>query len=72
MSFAAKLKAYRIQYGWTQQELADKIGVSRACITQYELGTKAPTIFVAVKLAQLFDTTCEKLIENTQTYERID
>lgn len=69
MSFSAKIKAYRIQYGWTQQELANKVGVSRACIAQYELGTKAPTIFVAVKLAQLFNTTCEQLI---QTYERID
>ena len=33
------VKARRLALGWSQQELADRFGVSRAAVSQYEIGT---------------------------------
>jgi len=33
------IKTRRLELGWSQQELADRFGVSRAAISQYEIGT---------------------------------
>ena len=33
------IKRHRLTLGWSQQELADRFGVSRAAVSQYEIGT---------------------------------
>ena len=38
-TIGANIKARRLTLGWSQQELADRFGVSRAAISQYEIGT---------------------------------
>lgn len=38
--------------GWTQQELAEKIGLSQETISQYENGTRTPNIIIAKRIAQ--------------------
>ena len=35
----SNIKIRRLELGWSQQELADRFGVSRAAISQYEIGT---------------------------------
>ena len=35
----SNIKRHRLALGWSQQELADRFGVSRAAISQYEIGT---------------------------------
>ena len=38
-TIGANVRARRLTLGWSQQELADRFGVSRATVSQYEIGT---------------------------------
>jgi putative transcriptional regulator len=56
-----KLKIYRIQNSLTQEDLADKIGVSRQTIIAIETGRYLPSITLAFKLAKLFKVNIEDI-----------
>ncbi len=45
----------------TQQDLADKVGVSRQTIISLERGRYNPSIELAFRLARLFGTTIEEI-----------
>jgi putative transcriptional regulator len=57
------LKEARGRVGLTQQELAEKIGVSRKTINTIENGVFVPSTILALKLARVFRTSVEKLFE---------
>ena len=50
------LKVWRAKFSLTQQELADKIQVSRQTINAMEKGRYVPSTVLALKLASIFDT----------------
>lgn len=57
MSVADKIKKSRKAKGWSQQELADKLGVSRVAIVQWENPKKTPANLkpdIIVLLSKLF------------------
>ena len=56
-----RLEEYRTQKGWTQQELADRTGVSRQTIISLERGRYNPSIVLAFRLARQFDMKIEDL-----------
>ena len=56
-----KIKVYRAIHNLTQEELADKIGVTRQTINAIELGKYSPSIELAFKIAQLFEATIEDI-----------
>ena len=43
MKFNEKMKLHRIANGWTQTELAEKMGVKQAVISRWESETRTPT-----------------------------
>lgn len=45
----------------TQQELADKVGVSRQTIVAVEKGNYSPSLELAFKIAQTFETPLEEV-----------
>lgn len=45
----------------TQQDLADAVGVTRQTIIAIEKGNYAPSIFLALKIAQFFQKPVEKV-----------
>ena len=47
--------------GWTQQELADRVEVSRQTIISLEGGRYNPSILLAFRLARLFKLQIEEL-----------
>lgn len=49
---------------WTQQYVAEQIGVARVTYTAYENGTKTPPPDVVKKLANLFNVTTDYLLGN--------
>lgn len=53
---------YRTEAGLTQQELGEKIGVSRNAINQYESGTRKPDIIKLKKLAVALNCTADDLL----------
>lgn len=53
-SIGYKLKILRKQKGMTQQELADKLGVKRATVSNYEIGRRSPHLSELRRIAEYF------------------
>ncbi|NVC25017.1 helix-turn-helix transcriptional regulator [Kocuria salina] len=51
----------RQRLGWSQQRLADELGVSRQTIISIERGRFDPSLPLAFRLAAAFDSTIEDL-----------
>lgn len=47
----------------TQEELASKLGVTRQTIIAIEKGNYTPSVLLAIKIADFFDTTVEKVFK---------
>lgn len=60
--YLKKLENERDKRGWTQQEVADKIGVTRPAYANYESGKRNPGYEISQKLADLFETTIDYLL----------
>ena len=58
-----RLKALRSERGWTQQDLADRAGVSRQTIHSIESGKYDPSLPLAFVLARLFGARIEDVFE---------
>ena len=56
-----RLRDERAAHGWTQAELAERIGVSRKTINTIENGVFVPSTVLALKLAKAFGTNVETL-----------
>jgi putative transcriptional regulator len=54
-----RLAELRSNRGWTQQELAERSGVSRQTIISLESGRYNPSILLAIRLARLFGESVE-------------
>ncbi|MFL9837704.1 helix-turn-helix transcriptional regulator [Flavobacterium sp. ST-75] len=57
------IKVQRAIYNFTQQDLADKIGVSRQTINAMEKGKYVPSTALALKLSQLFKISVNEIFE---------
>jgi len=55
------LEELRSRMGWTQQELADKVEVSRQTIISLENGRYNPSITLAFRFARLFQLRIEEI-----------
>lgn len=51
----------RQRLGWSQQRLADELGVSRQTVISIERGRFDPSLPLAFRLAAVFDSTIEEL-----------
>ena len=62
MDFGDKLKQYRINEGLSQEQLAERIGVSRQAITKWETKRGLPDVENMIILAELFKLTLDELV----------
>jgi putative transcriptional regulator len=53
------LPELRREHGWSQQKLADALGVSRQTVISIEKGRFDPSLPLAFRLASLFGCTIE-------------
>jgi putative transcriptional regulator len=58
---ANSLREAREKKGWTQADLAERIGVSRKTINTIENGIFTPSTVIALKLAKAFKLRVEDL-----------
>ncbi len=59
----------REKLGFTQQEIADKMGVKRQQITRFENMNNSPTLFFLVKYANALDTELDVLLRDVDLIE---
>lgn len=71
MEFGKRLKFLRKQSGFTQSQLADRIGVTKSVISFYELQERAPSPDVLIKLSGIFHVSTDYLlgIEKSNTID---
>ena len=57
------VRRYRVTSGTTQQELADRVGVTRQTILSIEKGKYTPSVALALCVAEVFDVSVETLFQ---------
>ena len=56
-----RLKVLRAERSWSQQELAEKLEVSRQSVNAIETGKYDPSLPLAFRIAELFDRSIEEV-----------
>lgn len=64
MNFADKLIGLRRRNGWSQEELAEKMNVSRQAVTKWEGAQSLPDTEKLIKLSNLFDVSVDCLLKD--------
>ena len=66
MKFCEKLQQLRKQYGYTQEELAEKLHVSRTAISKWESDRGYPNIESLKNIAKIFSISIDELLSTEQ------
>lgn len=66
MNTALQLKDLRMRALMTQQELADKIGISRVALCHYETGRRKVPVSLIVPISNALGCTLEELFGETE------
>ncbi|RSE86965.1 helix-turn-helix transcriptional regulator [Achromobacter denitrificans] len=59
-----RLRVLRTEAGWTQAELAERLGVSRQAVNAVETEKHDPSLDLAFRISALFKRRVEDVFEN--------
>lgn len=62
MTIASNIREFRTSREWTQEQLADMIGVTRSTVTQWETGWSQPRMGAVERLADAFNVTAADIV----------
>jgi transcriptional regulator with XRE-family HTH domain len=62
-SLGKRVRQLRQRRGWSQQELADRVGVRQKQISSYERDVNVPSGEIFIKLANAFDVSLDYLAQ---------
>ena len=71
VDFGEKLKLLRKRSGLSQEQLAQRLGVTKGMVSSYETSMRMPSYPVLLKIAQLFHVSTDVLL-GMESDERID
>ncbi|WP_455931119.1 helix-turn-helix transcriptional regulator [Priestia aryabhattai] len=54
-----RVRELRARFRWTQQDLADSVGITRQTVGLIEKGDYAPSVALALKIAKSFNVSVE-------------
>ena len=66
-----KLRKFRENSGYTQQQVADALNIDRSTYSYYELGKTTPDIHTLIALAKIFNITIADLLEESAETARV-
>ncbi|MFK4426154.1 helix-turn-helix domain-containing protein [Bacillus sp. RC51] len=66
MIFSERLKEEREKRNWSQNDLAEKIHVSRQSVSKWETGKNYPSIEIIIHLSDLFGITIDELLRSDE------
>lgn len=64
MTLGEKLKELRIKYGYTQDELSKRLGVTRQAVTKWENNRGLPDKASLNAIQKIFNVSMDSLIDN--------
>lgn len=59
-----RVRELRLQRGWTQADLAERLGVSRQTVNAIEVDKYDPSLPLAFRLARVFGKRIEELFDD--------
>ena len=71
MIFSEKLQLLRKNKGLTQEELAEKLGVSRQAVAKWEAGQVYPDIFNLIQVSNLMNVSVDYLVKDQDCAVRV-
>ena len=63
MELKDKLQLMRKQNGYSQEQLADKIGIARQTISKWETGQAVPELNGLIQLSNLYGVTIDRMVK---------
>ena len=63
MILAEKISEERKKNGWSQEELAEKLSVSRQSVSKWESGQSVPDLNRILEMARIFGVTTDYLLK---------
>lgn len=67
MTFSEKLSGLRRKHGLSQEQLADRLGVTRQSVSKWESGQASPEIGKLVAISELFGVSVDYLVKDGLT-----
>lgn len=64
MEFSEKLTALRKKAGLSQEQLADRLGVTRQSVSKWESGTAVPELVKLISLSDMFGVSLDYLVRD--------
>ena len=71
-NFSNKLTELRKKKGYSQEELAEKLGLSRQAISKWERGESSPDMENIVQLTKIYDLSFDELLSTSEYKVDID
>lgn len=72
MNFSEKIKKLRKENNLTQEELADKLFISRTAISKWESGKGYPSIDLLKQISKEFNVSVDNLLSSEQVLEIVE
>lgn len=66
MEFSKKLQSLRKEQNWTQEQLSEKLYVSRTAVSKWESGRGYPSIDSLKDIANIFNISIDQLLSNDE------
>ena len=66
MTLGERIAYYRKKAGYSQEGLAERLGVSRQAISKWETGAADPSTANLLALAKLYGVSAEELLRGTR------
>lgn len=66
MNIADRIKCLRKNKGLSQEELADKVGVSRQAVSKWESEQSTPDIEKIIIMSELFEVTTDYILKGIE------
>lgn len=63
MKLAEKIMTLRKQRGWSQEELAQQLSVSRQSVSKWESGASVPDLDKILKMSEIFEVSTDTLLK---------
>lgn len=61
MKLTNRVKSLRSSNGWTQEQFAQMIGVTRQTVISLEKGSYTPSLLLAMQIARVFERPVESI-----------
>lgn len=72
MTLSEKIMSLRKKNGWSQEELAERLDISRQSVSKWESGESIPTLEKIIKISEIFEVSTDYLLKDNFKEERFD